>query len=624
MRPLTIPKLILLHGLALLLLACGASAPPPETVEISDLSSGLQGDLIERQLQLAQRSSSPQQDVHLLNAAELMLLAGDVDDARLTLERVQAVLPEELQLRRALLLSDVALRMESPDQALNLLQQAVPDEAAGLDESVQRRILELRARAYYEQNRYIAAVRERLSLTPLLPQSERAANMDIIWQILSNAPASTIEIRGSEVDSYELRGWLELAQVVRANQNDIARQISAVDQWRSKWIQHSAAAALPESLSYVHQLWNNRARRIALLIPMDEAAGKAVSEGFFAAWYEALDSEQEVPEISVYDTTNITDIMPIYRQAVSEGADLVIGPLRKDSVRQLQALPELPVPTLALNYGDAGRPAPAGFYQFGLAPEDEIMQAADMAWAAGHRQAAVLIPRGPDYARIRDVFTSYWLGLGGEIVSETRFGSDGQYSDVVRELLSIEASEARAARLRSLLSRNTIHFTPRRRQDVDFIFLLASPSEGRQIKPSLAFHFAGDIPVYAMPGIYDGGLNEVANRDLNGVQFTDAPWLLRSNALRDSLNAVLPAAASNVQRLRAMGVDSFRLYTRLEQLALFPRMRIQGATGTLSMLEDGSIKRELLEARFVNGSASLMASRQRSISNALAPADALR
>ena len=37
-----------------------------------------------------------------------------------------------------------------------------------------------------------------------------------------------------------------------------------------------------------------------------------------------------------------------------------------------------------------------------------------------------------------------------------------------------------------------------------------------------------------------------------------------------------------------------------------------------------TLKRELLEARFINGSASLLASRQRSISNALAPADALR
>ena len=251
------------------------------------------------------------------------------------------------------------------------------------------------------------------------------------------------------------------------------------------------------------------------------------------------------------------------------------------------------------------------------------MQAADMARAAGHRNAAILIPRGADYQRIRDTFVSYWQSLGGQVVAESTFSSGIPYSEIVREMLSIDASEARAERLRGLLSRNTIHFTPRRRQDVDFIFLLAAPVEGRQIKPTLAFHFAGDIPVYAMPGIYDGGANAVANRDLNGIIFTDAPWLLRADPLRDDLNAILPAAASNVQRLRAMGVDTYRLYTRLGQMDNFPQMRVQGATGTLSMQQDGSIKRELLEARFVNGSASLMASRQRSISNALAPDSAL-
>jgi uncharacterized protein len=75
-------------------------------------------------------------------------------------------------------------------------------------------------------------------------------------------------------------------------------------------------------------------------------------------------------------------------------------------------------------------------------------------------------------------------------------------------------------------------------------------------------------------------------------------------ALKDTLNGVLPSSASTVQRLRAMGVDSFHLYPRLGQLETFPSVRLPGVTGNLSM-HNGSIRRELLGAQFVDGTAQL-------------------
>jgi len=594
-----------------LLLACGSTQPvsaPAVVIESRELEDL---DPAQRQLQMAANAASPEREEYLLNAIELLLLADRNAEAQVVAARINRItsLPASSKLRYALLSSEIALRNGAAETALALLRDALSVPSADLDNSLQQRVIELRSRVYVEQQQYVAAVQEHLLLTALLSPTEQILNNDRIWQILSLAPLNELDIRGSAINSYELRGWLELAQVVSAHQNDVEQQIQAVAQWRNKWIQHSAAGNLPESLTYVHQLWENRAQRIALLIPLEEPAGKAVNEGFLGAWYDAMAKGQEVPEITVYDTTMITDIMPIYRLAVEQGADMVIGPLRKESVRQLQSLRAMPVPTLALNYGDVDRPSPQGFYQFGLAPEDEIMQAADLAWAAGHRNAALLIPRGEEYVRIRETFVNYWAGLGGEVVSAATFGNANPYSEIVSELMSIDASEARAAQLRTLLPRSSLHFTPRRRQDIDFIFMLATPLEGRQIKPALAFHFAGDVPVYSMPGIYDGGANPVANRDLNGVIFTDSPWILQSDPLRETLNRVLPAPASNVQRLRAMGVDSFRLYARLGQLESFPAMRVQGATGTLSMQRNGSIKRELLEARFVNGSAALASAR---------------
>ena len=88
--------------------------------------------------------------------------------------------------------------------------------------------------------------------------------------------------------------------------------------------------------------------------------------------------------------------------------------------------------------------------------------------------------------------------------------------------------------------------------------------------------------------------------------FVDGPWLLTAtDPLQSQTETVLPAASAPVKRLRAMGADAFLLHLRLAQLASFPGLSLQGATGVLSMRADGSIARELLGAEFVNGEVQL-------------------
>ena len=147
-----------------------------------------------------------------------------------------------------------------------------------------------------------------------------------------------------------------------------------------------------------------------------------------------------------------------------------------------------------------------------------------------------------------------------------------------------------------------MEFTPRRRSDLDFIFLIANPRQGRQLKPTLAFYFAGNIPVYSLPSIYDGQENERENRDLDGIIFTVAPWVLdSSNPLKSEMSASLRQAQGALQRFRAMGIDCFRLYPRLKQLAEHQIDSFQGATGVLRLSPNQQIHRTLDVARFVNG-----------------------
>lgn len=597
-------------AVSLLLVSCAGSPVLAPEGEQTESVFGVQATEIESLLQLARRSPSPEAEGYQLDAVALLLEAGSINEAQtlLTEIRTPGILPEELQVRYRLAQISVALAQEQPALALQGLDNPLFESVETLTPDLQIEVRQLRADTMFQSQQYLAAVRERIQLAPLLAQDARIANNNAIWEILSSASGSALTNAGNNVDSYELRGWLELLRLVSSNQYNIQTQMSAMDQWLNTWTQHSASTRLPDALNIIYEIWQNRPRDIALVLPIQEPLGKAISEGLLSAYYDALAKGQDVPRIHIYDTSFRTDVLVLYDQAVDDGADLIIGPLLKDAVRRMQRSSRpMPVPTLALNYGDPGGGTPGGLYQFGLAPEDEIMQAADTAWAAGHRNAAVLTPTGGDYQRIQDTFVNYWEGLGGHIISVNTFAGANDYSAVIKRIFSIEASEARAARIRSLLPRNSIEFVPRRRQDVDFIFLLANPGEGRQIKPTLSFYFAGDVPVYAMPAIYDGGSNPIANRDLNGIVFNDAPWVLSSqDPLKTIVNDTWSAAFGPVQRLRAMGADSYRLYLRLEQMHLFPYTHLDGATGRLHMKADGGIKRELNNAVIVDGVANAL------------------
>ena len=463
----------------------------------------------------------------------------------------------------------------------------------------------LLASAYRANEEVVEAINAYLQISASSDQARDGELINTIWDTLIHLDEESLSVLASSANSYESRGWIELAEVVRSNQSSIKAQLDAIKQWRRVWIRHSASTSPPQALDDLQRVWDERPRHIALILPLQEIAGKAIQEGFFSAYYQALAISREVPRISIYDSSDVRIISPIYDAAVASGADLIIGPLSKDLVNQLQQLPELPVPTLALNYTDDMQLRQTELYQFGLAPEDEIAQAITLAWDAGHRNAAVITPRSDSYLRLQSIFSELWLAKGGNLVARANYSGDGDYVDVIKRVMTIDSSEARRDRLLDLLPRNTLEFTPRRRRDLDFIFLIANPRQGRQLKPTLAFYFAGDIPVYSMPSIYDGQENESENRDLDGIIFTVAPWVLdSSNPLKSEMSASLRQVQGALQRFRAMGIDCFRLYPRLGQLAAHQIESFQGATGVLTLSPNQQIHRTLEVARFVNGIAT--------------------
>ncbi|MEQ8953480.1 MAG: penicillin-binding protein activator [Gammaproteobacteria bacterium] len=550
-------------------------------------------------MQRAEQASGARAATLILDAVELMLdeeQTARAEDPLQLIERPES-LPATLRTRYVITQAQVSLSEGELAGALDWLTGSVVPPVSEMDELAPDYLSML-------AETQILAGNHDDAVTALLQLSDYSESQfqDRIWNTLRQLDTDQLQSMAAAATSYELRGWVELARTMRTEQSNMKGQLDAIERWRRTWTRHSAVSAMPTALLELQNFWEQRPRHIALILPLQDAAGIAIQEGFLSAYYETLEITRDVPRITLIDSSGASLVQPLYDQAVAAGADLVIGPLAKPLVNQLREMSELPVSTLALNYADQESPAPQGLYQFGLAPEDEIFQAVTLAWDAGYRNAAVMTPASADYIRLHNIFRQRWTELGGTVVSSSEFSSGSEYAEIIKRLMAIDSSENRAARLLDILPRANMEFTPRRRQDIDFIFLIANPLQGRQIKPTLAFYFAEDIPVYALPSINDGSENPGANRDLDGIVFPDAPWILdHDNPLKQSITQNLRPAQGSLQRLRAMGIDSFRLYPRLLQLDSGHIQTLNGVTGALSMSASGRIQRRLEVARFSEG-----------------------
>jgi outer membrane PBP1 activator LpoA protein len=123
-----------------------------------------------------------------------------------------------------------------------------------------------------------------------------------------------------------------------------------------------------------------------------------------------------------------------------------------------------------------------------------------------------------------------------------------------------------------------------------------------QIK--LAGH--ANIPVFATSHIYAGDYSPGLDRDLDGVEFCDAPWLFDTTPglpQHSDIVKSLDSAHGAGGRLFAMGLDAYALLPYLDWLSQHRDSYLPGATGQLAEDNQGRIQRLLTWAQFDNGAA---------------------
>ena len=257
-----------------------------------------------------------------------------------------------------------------------------------------------------------------------------------------------------------------------------------------------------------------------------------------------------------------------------------------------------------------GRTLPTKTYQIDLAPEQEAVQVATRAYLDGHRVAGVLWPDTDWGQRIAQAFVERWESLGGIVVGTQAYEeTSNDHSFAVKEILNINNSAGRKSALSTLLG-TKLEFQPRRRQDLDMLFLAARPVTGRLIKPQINFFQAHDIPVYSTSHIYTGTPDPVNDTDLNQITFGDMPWLLRNDNRAKLLHASVEGKKQNegnLKRLFALGMDAYLLSRVLPYLDADASVTLKGVTADrLNINKNRHIERQLTWARFEKGEPSIL------------------
>lgn len=556
---------------------------------------------VEAYTRLINASSGSTQSRYLTDGARVLMDVGNYGSARRWLVQARNAATPAQDQQVLVLLAEVDIAEGRPDTALETLE-LVADPTS--DELIAA-VAAARGRAFFGLGRVEEAVSTLVEREFWLNESDQILdNHRLIWMGLVGQASDAQHVPTGEpvVD-----GWLALQPVATASRADPLGLREGLLQWRRAHPDHPAARGLMLELlaeSRLSQSYSYPAQ-IAVLLPfssVQQSVARAVRDGFIAAH---LSNSVETPDgaattLKFYDTAQLGP-EEAYLRAQIDGADFVVGPLLKPELEEIIDSAGF-IPTLALNSIESERPAPSSLYQFALAPEDEAREVARHAVANGAVNAVALIQNSDWGLRLLSSFRDELESLGGQLLQFRGYDAGSQdFSLAITTLLNIERSNQRRQRLAANLGM-PLEFEPRRRQDVDVIFVAADARAGRLLVPQLRFHYAGDIPTYATSAVHE---SHASDTDLNGVLFPDTPWVLLEDdanlELKTSLETYWPQRTSPPwTRFYGFGFDAYRLvpllYNRPEGFS-----SVSALSGELSLGEDGRVRRRLPFAQFREG-----------------------
>jgi outer membrane PBP1 activator LpoA protein len=571
-------------------------------------------------LQRATQADMPEKLDYQLLAVDSLIRGGNFEQATAILADLPPSEPDERQRQHLTAAqAELAINAKQPDKALELLQ---PVPAQGPYAAEYRR---LRATARRQTGDYFASAQEYIARDDVLTDPEALMeNRFFTWEVLNGLSDSELQQRRTAPPPDTLSGWMELVELTRLYLQQPDALAEVIPHWQMRYPAHPASDAFLAKLLDSMRVAGQPPAQVALLLPLSgalAAPASAIRDGLLAAYYDTIEGTTR-PVIRIYDVgEDPATVVEIYQRAVADGAQFVIGPLRKEAVQILLQQETLPVPVLALNQAVTAEVFHSAMFQFGLAPEDEAREVARHARREGHTRAVTLVPEGEWGNRVLAAFTDEWISLGGVLLEQQTY-DPGQvdHGTVISAALNLDGSKSRHQRLVRLLGQ-PLEYEARRRQDTDFIFLLATPQQARLLRPQLSFYRASRLPVYSTSHVYTGHPDQARDSDANGIAFCDMPWTLESDDSWQHLHRYIydhwPANAARYGRFYALGIDAWRITPYLGQLGGVLLGTYRGVTGNLSLDNRQHVHRTLRWAEFRNGLPVLLEIRTTPLSDPL-------
>ncbi len=607
----TLLSLNLVFILSILLNACGNlppiipqrpapqsdnhSMPNDRAVEQANafLAAGKKRDAASAYFAAAQNHRSPYRERLILQAAELASIFKDNNLTQRYLAALNvASLNQENQARYRFTQAQLALNDRNYSEALRLLPQRVANLPTGLAD----KILNARMNAAQASGNKLTLVQELvLQENRLNTDYEKKLNNDRIWGHIQQMPLEQIN-QGRKIAHPELRAWLDLAYLEKTNQHNESGLKSSIKNWQNRNPNHPAntqaqkllnaapvavttpyreapdsdstppASSIPGSPKITSSVETPKLKAIkhdiAIILPRQgklSSVGNTILAGIKAASNDKL--------LNVFDSNSDT-INNLYQKAIHQGARIVIGPFDKSRIASL-AQNNLNVPVLSLNYL-INNTRHNNLYQFGLLPEDEAVQMAQYAINQNKKRVALLTPDSKWGKRLQDAMRTAVIERGGKVAVNKSYKNGSNDFSYISQSLATHNDE------------------------FDVILLAASPKQAQAIYPSIRQQLK-ETPIYATSHVFNGVVDAGRDANLDGLMFTETPWVLTQLSSSTSMPSM-----TSYPRLFALGMDAMLLANQLDTLKDYSSA-LNGRTGRIRLSRDGTLHRELLWAKFVDG-----------------------
>jgi len=561
-------------------------------------------------LQRAKNKTGNSQQSDLLAASNQLIEEHQLQQAKFILNQINKKLPPDLNIKKNLVQAKLLVALHQNQQGLALLKNLPSRPQWPTVDRIEWHTIA--AKAYKQVGDLIDNIEQESALVVLENRKEKKKDhLRFIWQQLEGlSPLELSTKLANAAKNPVIKGWLALISIMDQTTDDSPEALSqALTRWKETYPWHPALALLPSSSTSPHGFKTQSLQSIALLLPLEGPYGKEgtmIRNGFLASYYQHQSNKAIKSNITIIDTSH-KEIAAAYQEALAHHADFIVGPLTKANVAELLKFRPLKIPTLSLNAAPSTLHRPIkNFYEFGLLPLDEAKQAAAEAWNHHKHNALILTPDNKWGKAVADAFERTWNALGGRVINQFAYQNQRNLSVGIRHFLHIDQAEHREMRLRSILH-DTLRYTPRRRQDVDLIFMVATPKIARQIRPLLHYYYAGDLPIYSISNVCP---SEAGNfeHDLDDIHFPDMPWVLNKqlqpnslNLIRSEIKKTWPKDYARKAKLFALGVDAYTILTKLNKISMFPELGTPAATGILYLDRDHHIYRKLIWFTIHNG-----------------------